>query len=69
MESQINYPKLMGTKKELANHYWKLSSRFFRNTINRIISESRNIPLGEAKRLKTITPREFKLFVAEIDGI
>lgn len=69
MESQINYPKLMGTKKELANHYWKLSSRFFRDTINRIISESRNITLEKAKHQKTITPLEFKKFVAEIDGI
>lgn len=69
MESQINHPPLMGTKKELANYYWKLSGRFFRDTINRIISESRNITLEEAKRLKTITPREFKKFVAEIDGI
>ncbi len=59
----------MGTKKELATYYWKLSSRFLRETINRIISESRQITIDEAKRKKTITPREFKKFVAEIDGI
>ncbi|PKH51887.1 hypothetical protein CXF68_14860 [Tenacibaculum sp. Bg11-29] len=69
MEYQIQYPPLMGTKKELSNHYWKLSSRFFKETINRIISESRNIDLQIAKHKKTITPKEFRLFVEEIDGI
>ncbi|PKH49523.1 hypothetical protein CXF68_01935 [Tenacibaculum sp. Bg11-29] len=68
MESQMQYPPMMGTKKELSNHYWRLSTRFFRSTINRIISESRNIELKEAKNLKTITPKEFKLFVAEVEG-
>ena len=69
MESQKEHPPLMGTKKELAKYYWKLSTRFFRDTINRIISETRNIKLEEAKKQKTITPKEFKLFVEEIDGI
>lgn len=69
MKSANQHPPLMGSKKELANYYWKLSGRFFRDTINRIISESRNIDLEEAKKKKTITPKEFRLFVSEIDGV
>ncbi|WP_272149126.1 hypothetical protein [Tenacibaculum aiptasiae] len=68
MESR-EYPPLMGTKKELAKHYWKLPTKFFRDTINRIIAESRNIDIDIAKYKRTITPKEFRLFVSEIEGV
>ncbi|PKH49522.1 hypothetical protein CXF68_01930 [Tenacibaculum sp. Bg11-29] len=69
MEHQIAYPPMMSTKKELSNHYWKLSTRFLKETINRIISESRSIDIEIAKYKRSITPKEFRLFVEEVDGI
>ncbi|CAL2104578.1 protein of unknown function [Tenacibaculum sp. 190130A14a] len=59
----------IGTKKDLSNKYWKLPTSFLRETINKIISEARNIELIEAKKVKSITPKEYYMFVKEIEGI
>ncbi|WP_272151840.1 hypothetical protein [Tenacibaculum aiptasiae] len=66
---EFEYPSFKNTKKSLSKYYWKLPKKFFRSTINRIISESRGIDINRAKYIKTITPKEFRLFVDEVDRV
>lgn len=57
------------TKSELMK--WYLRSNFtavmIRSGINKIISDTRGIPLEAAKNAKNIRPKELMLFVQEFD--
>ncbi|WP_299162788.1 hypothetical protein [uncultured Tenacibaculum sp.] len=66
---EFQYPPFKDTKKALSEYYWRLPKRFFRSTINRIISESRGVDINTAKYIKIITPKEFRLFVDEVDRV
>ncbi len=55
------------SKGELYLKYRCLKRNIIRSTINRIISSVRGVPIEEAKKQKTLLPKEVRLFQDEFD--
>ncbi|WP_299106055.1 hypothetical protein [uncultured Tenacibaculum sp.] len=59
----------LGSKGAVYKKYFKIPDAFLRNTMNKIISECRDITEEKAKNEKRITPKEYYKLVEEIEGI